>query len=159
MKRTIVLAATLAFAGCAQGQQHASLGAAAPSFSEPTVAGGTLAMSSLVGKPLWLTFFATWCPPCNEEAPLVDTVSKQYASRGLQVVGVDLAENAAKAKQFVDDHHLSYPAVVDAGALQSAYNINGMPVNVFIDKSGVVRKIEIGELSRDEMVADIKTIL
>lgn len=116
-------------------------------------------MASLVGKPLWLNFFATWCGPCNEEAPTIAAVSTQFAPRGLQIVGVDVAENATAAKAFVDKHHLNYPAVIDSGVLMDAYHINGMPVSVFIDKTGVVRKIEVGELSRDEMEADVKSIL
>jgi len=154
------MAMLIVASGCAQNaQKHAALGAPAPSFSEPTVAGTTLTMASLAGKPVWLNFFATWCPPCNEEAPAVSAVASEYSAAGLQVVGVDVLENADKAKQFVDKHHLGYPAVVDAGSLRDAYNINGMPVNVFIDKSGVVRAIEIGELSRSEMEADVKKVL
>lgn len=154
---TFALALVVALSGCAT--HHAAIGAAAPGFSEPTVDGATLTMASLAGKPLWLNFFATWCPPCNEEAPAVAAVQGEFAARGLQVVGVDVLENAAKAKEFVDKHHLNYPAVVDEGALRDAYDINGMPVNVFIDKDGIVRSIEIGELTRAEMEADVKKIL
>ncbi len=162
MKNPLVFLALVgAVAGCAQSgsPQHASIGAAAPSFSEQTATGTTPTMAALEGKPLWLSFFATWCPPCNEEAPVISSVRNEYAARGLQVVGVDVLENATKARQFVAMHHLSYPAVVDSGALRDAYDINGMPVNVFIDKSGVVRSIEIGELTRSEMEADVKKIL
>jgi cytochrome c biogenesis protein CcmG, thiol:disulfide interchange protein DsbE len=137
----------------------AKIGAQAPAFNEPTVGGTSLSMADLRGKPVYLNFFASWCPPCNEEAPDVNAVQRQFKGEGLQVVGVDILENKAKAKQFVDLHKLSYPAVVDSGALRDAYNINGMPVHVFIDRSGVVRKIEIGELSKSQMIADVKAVL
>ncbi len=116
-------------------------------------------MAQLHGKPVYLNFFATWCPPCNEEAPDVNAVQEQFKGDGLQVVGIDILEDKAKAQKFVDQHHLSYPAVVDSGALRDAYNINGMPVHVFIDSSGVIKKIEIGELSKAEMIADVKSLL
>jgi hypothetical protein len=74
-------------------------------------------------------------------------------------VGVDVLENAEKAKKFVDQHHLTYPAVVDSGTLRDAYQINGMPVAVFIDKDGNIRKIETGEITKEEMLADVKAIL
>ena len=155
-----VFALTLLLAACSgQGTQVASVGAPAPAFSEPTVAGPTLSMDSLKGKPVFIDFFATWCPPCNEEAPDVQNIAQTYKAAGLQVVGVDVLENAAKAKQFVDQHHLTYPAVVDSGALRDAYQINGMPVAVFIDKSGNVKKIETGEITKEEMLADVKAIL
>ena len=137
----------------------AKIGAQAPAFNEPTVAGPSLSMAGLRGKPVYLNFFASWCPPCNEEAPDVDAVQQQFKSDGLQVVGVDVLENEKKAQLFVDQHHLSYPAVVDSGTLRDAYNINGMPVHVFIDRSGVVKKIVIGELSKSEMIANVKSIL
>jgi thiol-disulfide isomerase/thioredoxin len=137
----------------------AKKGLLAPEWSETTLTGQTLTMASLRGKPVYLNFFATWCPPCNAEAPDVNAIAQQYAPKGLRVVGVDILENAAKAKQFVDEHHLSYPAVVDSGALRDAYNVNGMPVHVFIDRAGIVRKIEIGELSKAEMEADVKSVL
>lgn len=160
MMKTFAIIAIAALAGCAStGTTHAKVGAVAPSWSEATVAGPALASASLSGKPIWMNFFATWCPPCNDEAPVVQSVASQFAPQGLQVVGIDEMESPAKAKQFVDSHGLKYQAVVDTGVLQSAYNINGMPVNVFIDKNGVVRAIEVGELDRAQMVADVKKIL
>lgn len=154
-----LLALTALLASCSGQTQVAAVGGAAPAFSEQTVAGPTLTMDALKGKPVFLDFFATWCPPCNEEAPDVNAIAKTYGSQGLQVVGVDVLENAEKAKKFVDLHHLTYPAVVDSGALRDAYNINGMPVAVFIDKTGIIKKIETGEITKAEMLADVKAIL
>jgi len=154
------LAVLMIASGCSSGfGATASIGKAAPDWKDPLVGGGSLSMAQLRGKPVFLDFFATWCPPCNEEAPEVNAAYKAYASRGLQVVGVDVQENATKAKAFVDQHQLTYPAVVDSGALSDEYSINGMPVAVFIDKNGVVRRIEIGELSSEKLDADIKAIL
>ena len=158
-KLSMASIAILAACSAAGGSQHGAVGKPAPDWSDPTISGSTLSSSSLQGKPLWLNFFATWCPPCNDEAPTVQAVSGQFASQGLQVVGVDVQESATKAKLFVDMHRLRYPAVVDTGTLSDLYSINGMPVNVFIDKSGVVRKIEIGQLDRATMIADVKMIL
>jgi cytochrome c biogenesis protein CcmG, thiol:disulfide interchange protein DsbE len=157
----------LVVAGCAGGNSGgsgakatATVGQAAPDWSDPLVKGsGALTMAQLRGKPVFMDFFATWCPPCNAEAPMVNAAYKQYESQGLQVIGVDVQENAQKAKQFVDQHQLDYPAVVDSGTLSDQYRINGMPVGVFIDKTGVVRKIEVGQLSPDQLNADIKSIL
>ena len=162
--RSVPLVAALALlAGCASNDGSvvsvASVGKAAPAFEEPTTAGTRLAFSSLKGKAVYLNFFATWCPPCNEEAPDVNALAKEYAPRGLQVVGVDVLENPKKAKSFVDLHHLVYPAVVDDGTLRDAYRINGMPVHVFIDRTGIVRKIEIGERTKSQIDAAIRSVL
>jgi cytochrome c biogenesis protein CcmG, thiol:disulfide interchange protein DsbE len=151
----------VSLAACANnaGGAAAQVGSAAPSFDEPLVGGGSLAMSKLVGKPVMMDFFATWCPPCNAEAPEVETAYKTYAPKGLQVIGVDVQENAGKAKLFVTQHQLTYPAVVDSGTLSDAYQINGMPVTVFIDKTGVVRKIEVGQLTSSQIDTDIQAVL
>lgn len=161
MTKALVLAAAAALllAGCHNNAAVAKVGEAAPSWQEPTTTGSTLAAASLQGKPVYLNFFASWCPPCNAEAPDIIALQRQYAGRGLQVVGVDVLDSASKASSFVAAHHLDYPAVVDDGALRDAYNINGLPVHVFIDRQGIVRKIVVGELSRAQMEADVKAIL
>lgn len=118
-----------------------------------------MSSAALLGRPVYLNFFATWCPPCNDEAPWIEALSKQYASRGLQVVGVDVMENADKAALFGREHHLTYPLVVDDGTLRDAYELNGLPVHVFITAQGVVQAIRIGELSKAQMEKNIRAIL
>jgi cytochrome c biogenesis protein CcmG, thiol:disulfide interchange protein DsbE len=146
--------------GSSGANATAKVGQTAPNWSDPLVSGsGSLSMAQLRGRPVFMDFFATWCPPCNAEAPMVNAAYKQFGPQGLQVIGVDVQENAAKAKQFVDQHQLAYPAVVDSGTLSDQYRINGMPVGVFIDKNGVVKKIEVGQLSPEQLNADIQSIL
>jgi cytochrome c biogenesis protein CcmG, thiol:disulfide interchange protein DsbE len=172
MKLRLLLAAPLVLlAACSGNTSHSASGAGAntptvaavgklaPGFDEATASGGALSLASLHGKAVYLNFFASWCPPCNEEAPAVDSLQKKYGPHGFQVVGVDVLENAQKARQFETQHHLSYPAVIDQGTLRDAYNVNGLPVHVFIDRSGIIRKIEVGELTKPEMEADIKSVL
>lgn len=167
MKRFIgvaAVAATLLLIACSSGG-HASatrvarVGSPAPPWSEPTSTGGTLSLDSLRGKPIYMNFFATWCPPCNEEALDINALQKQYAARGLQTVGVDELENAKKAAQFVRKYGLVYPAIVDDGTLQTEYSVNALPVHVFIDRTGVVHKIVVGEMSKKQITAAILTIL
>jgi thiol-disulfide isomerase/thioredoxin len=139
--------------------QPARVGRAAPGWSEPSLPGPTLSLALLHGKAVYLNFFATWCPPCNEEAPAIDALARAYARRGLEVVGVDVLENARKAAAFRSEHHLAYPVVVDSGTLRDQYEVNGLPVHVFIDRGGVVRKIVVGELSPAAMRANVERIL
>jgi len=116
-------------------------------------------MASLRGKAVYLNFFATWCPPCNQEAPEINALQKQYASSGFQTVGIDELESASKAAQFVRKYGLVYPAVVDDGTLQAQYNVNGLPVHVFIDRGGVVRQIVVGQMTQAAIRAAIQKIL
>ncbi len=137
----------------------ARVGKAAPDWSEASIPGPKLSLSSLRGKAIYLNFFATWCPPCNQEAPAIDALAKEFADRGVAVVGVDVLENANKAAAFRSGHHLSYPVVVDSGTLRDQYQINGLPVHVFIGRNGVVRKIVVGELSAAMMRGNIESML
>jgi cytochrome c biogenesis protein CcmG, thiol:disulfide interchange protein DsbE len=165
-KQAIAIAfAALVACGHASGDstgsssQLARVGHQAPNWTEPSLPGPTLSLASLRGKVIYLNFFATWCPPCNEEAPSIDALARKYGPSGLQVVGVDVLENAHKAAAFRVAHHLVYPVVVDTGTLRDQYNVNGLPVHVFIDRSGIVRKIIVGELSPADMRSDVERML
>lgn len=160
----LVLAVLTACSAAANSSTSSSAGVArvghpAPSWTEPTSSGSRLSFSSLQGKPVYLNFFATWCGPCNEEAPDINALQKQFASRGLQTIGIDELENAEKAAQFTQKFGLVYPAVIDEGTLQGEYAINGLPVHVFIDRHGVIRKMVAGEMSKAEIAAAIRSIL
>jgi len=168
-KRIAAVAAlsALAFAGCERGGNAGSpassgparVGRPAPTWSEPSLPGPSLALASLHGKAIYLNFFATWCPPCNQEAPAIDALARRYGGQGLQVVGVDVLENGRKAALFRNEHRLSYPVVIDSGTLRDQYDVNGLPVHVFIDRAGVVRKIVVGELSPADMRSNVERIL
>jgi cytochrome c biogenesis protein CcmG, thiol:disulfide interchange protein DsbE len=168
MDRTAGLAVALGvlLAACARGADSsaassspAQVGRPAPSWTEPSLPGPTLSLASLRGKAVYLNFFATWCPPCNVEAPQIDALARADANRGLEVVGVDVLENAKKAASFRSEHHLFYPIVVDSGVLRDQYRVNGLPVHVFIDRNGIVRKIVVGELSPAAMRDDVERVL
>jgi cytochrome c biogenesis protein CcmG/thiol:disulfide interchange protein DsbE len=162
LTRPVAVVMLLALTNCAASTQAAgppSKGRPAPQWTEPTSTGGQLSSESLRGKPVYLNFFATWCPPCNEEAPSVNALQKKYAAKGLVVVGVDVQENAAKAEAFRKEHNLSYATVVDSGTLRDAYNVNGLPVHVFIDRTGVVQNITIGEMSPGQIENQIQHVV
>lgn len=108
---------------------------------------------------MYLNFFATWCGPCNEEAPYINQLQKAYESQGLHVIGVDELESAKDAQKFIRKFNLVYPSVIDNGTLQSQYEINGLPVHVFIERSGTISKIVVGEMNKSEIQDAIKSIL
>lgn len=153
---TLLLAATMAVASADIAQQ----GHAAPDFTAPLSNGGSLKLSSLHGKPVYLNFFANWCPPCNEEAPDVNALQKKYRKRGFTVVGVDERENARRANDFLHKHGLVYKAVVDeSGGLLQPYGAIGLPVHVFIDRRGTIKLVRNGEMSKADIEKAIRSIL
>jgi cytochrome c biogenesis protein CcmG/thiol:disulfide interchange protein DsbE len=137
------------------------VGQPAPAFSLPTVDGKTLTLASLRGKPVYLNFYATWCPPCNEEAPAIGKLSQKFKSRGLVVLGVNELESAQKAREFLTKYHLPYTAVVDAdGKAGEDYGVSiGLPVHVFIDRNGNVKTYRPGEMTPGEIETAIVGIV
>ncbi len=161
MRRFVLGAALLA--ACADPVAALAVprvGQSAPALSLPTVNGKILTLASLKGRPVYLNFYATWCAPCNDEAPTIGKLSAKYKPRGLTVLGVNELESPQKAREFLTKYHLAYEAVVDSdGVAGKDYGALGLPVHIFIDRSGVVRTYRLGEMNPEEIEAAIKSIL
>ena len=135
-------------------------GQPAPALTLPSLGGQTVTLSSLRGKPVYVNFFATWCVPCNEEATVIGKLSDRYKARGLVVLGINELEDVHKAKAFIDRYSLHYTALVDKdGKSGKDYGVLGLPVHIFINRSGVVSVYRLGEMNAEEIEAAIKGIL
>lgn len=108
---------------------------------------------------MYLNFFASWCSPCAEETPWVVGFYKKYRSRGLVTLGINELENSRKALDFAKEHGITYPVLVDDGAMGKDYGVIAMPVHVFIDRQGKVSAFRLGEMTPGEIEAAIKKIL
>jgi cytochrome c biogenesis protein CcmG, thiol:disulfide interchange protein DsbE len=136
------------------------VGQPAPSLSLPSPDGkSTVTLAGLKGKPVYLNFFASWCGPCNEEAPSIGQLRGKYAKRGLQVVGIDELDPPGKATDFQKKYGAPYALVGidESGATGRTFGTVAMPVHVFIDRKGVVRVYRIGEMNPGEIEAAIKS--
>jgi len=142
-----------------QSTGDAHVGLAAPQVDLVALDGTHLSFSKYRGKPLWVNFFATWCPPCKDELPEIERRYQSQHARGLVVLGVDQQEKPAQIKPFIGRFGLRYPVVVDRGQGAVTYDLMALPTSVFIDRSGVVRFIQIGEMSPPLMDAALAKIL
>ena len=126
-----------------------SVGSKAPDFKLDTLEGKTVSLSEITDKPTLLVFWATWCPHCRSELPVVEKVYKDLNPKGVNIIGVSLDENSAKARDFVRGNHISFPIAV-AGTksnLLGSYGITGIPTVFVLDKGGVVKARYAGEVS------------
>lgn len=110
----------------------------APDFTlERLDRGGTLTLSSLRGKGVVLNFWASWCVPCKDEAPLLEEAWQRHRGRGLVVVGVDAQDFKGDARSFMERFGLTYPVVYDGkGSTLGRYGITGFPETFFVDREG-----------------------
>jgi len=133
-------------------------GDTAPAFTLKRDTSGSVSLASLRGKPVYLNFFASWCAPCNEEAPSVVQLYGKYHPKGLVVLGVDEQEDASKAKGFAAKYKIPFNVVLDDGPMGKDYGVIALPVHVFIDRAGKISTYRMGEMSPSEIEDAIKKI-
>jgi peroxiredoxin len=140
-------AATLAYV--AMPLSAAPLAAAtsplAPDFTLKARDGSNLRLAEQQGSIVVLNFWASWCGPCRQEMPLLDTMASEYAELGVQVWGVNVEAENDEAKTFLQQVPVSFPIMFDTtNQLAKTYAVEAMPTTVIIDKNGKVRAIHRG---------------
>lgn len=119
--------------------------------------GGSLAMAGLRGHKLLVNFWATWCPPCVEEMPLLDRFARENASSGWKVIGLAV-DQAAAVRPFLTRVPVSFPiGLIGPGGIQLARSlgntVGGLPFTVVIDADGRVRERKMGQVTPAELSA------
>ena len=89
------------------------IGKPAPDFKLETLQGGFLSLSSLKGKAVIVNFWASWCLPCRDEAPLLRDAQDQFANQGLVLVGITVSDKPENSRKFVAEFGLNYPNLID----------------------------------------------
>jgi cytochrome c biogenesis protein CcmG/thiol:disulfide interchange protein DsbE len=132
--------------------KEAKLGKPAPNFTLDRVdAPGTLQLASLRGKVVVLNFWASWCYPCNQEAPTLQAAAKRWGKR-VVVLGVDVNDPTSDARKFARKFKLTYPLVHDNHNVTSPkYGISLLPETFFIDRRGKVVVHVPGEVKAAEI--------
>jgi cytochrome c biogenesis protein CcmG, thiol:disulfide interchange protein DsbE len=121
-----------------RGAEPIAVGDPAPDFTLPRLDGsGELSLASLRGQPVVLNFWASWCDPCEAEAPELEATWQRYRDRGLVVVGVNFNDLSDDAKRFARKNRMTFPLVRDrAGNTITRYRGYGVPVTYVIDRRG-----------------------
>ena len=138
-------------------------GKPAPDFTLKTLEGTDLTLSSFKGRPVVVNFFASWCGPCVDEAPLLSQAAIDTAAKKTVFLGVAYSDQAPKTKEFRDKYNLGFAVVMDDDKLESGrssvkYAITGVPETFFIDANGMVVKAVTGPLDQDSLQAGLKGI-
>lgn len=143
-------------------QENVSLeiGRKAPDFVLQDIYGKKITLSQFAGnKPVILNFWATWCPPCKQEMPLLQKYYDKHKD-GIEIIAVNMQEDPTLVKDWIKDFEITYTILLDpAEKVKQLYNIYAKPTTYFIDKKGIIRAKKLGQLSEDELSPYIKEIL
>jgi thiol-disulfide isomerase/thioredoxin len=117
------------------------------------------ALSDLKGRVVVLNFWASWCPVCKEEKPVLKTLQKQWEPKGVQFVGINSGDDIAKAKRAVKRDQVEYAQWLDEKeAIGKAWKVDSFPTTIIIDRNGKARYFVSGAIETDDL-PEFKKIL
>ncbi len=132
----------------------------APDFTLTSFEGETLTLGELRGQVVVINFWASWCPPCREEAAYLEQTWRKYKDRGVVFIGVDYVDTDKEALAYIEEFDITYFNGPDVGTrISQAYNIQGVPETFFISKTGELRGVKIGPLYPPELDERIEALL
>ncbi len=164
----LLAAALVVSGGCdrkpepAAGPGAAAPRPVAPDFTLARLDGGTLTLSDLRGKVVFVNIWATWCPPCRQEMPSMVRLYERYRDRGLEIVAVSEDRDPGAVRRFVAEYGIPFPVVMDRDkAVYRAYRATGVPETHLINKRGEVERSVIGgfDWESPEVVAEVESLL
>ncbi|MBF6606719.1 MAG: TlpA family protein disulfide reductase [Chloroflexi bacterium] len=136
------------------------VGRVAPEFRLVSLGGTTIDLADLRGRPVVLNFWASWCIPCRDEAPLLRAAQERYATLDVAFLGVVYEDSAASAQAFVDRYGIAYPSLLDPdGRTALDYGVYGIPETYFIAADGTIRDKQIGPLDATSLERQIGAVL
>ena len=147
------------------------VGQMAPELSVPLQDGTTYQLTDLDGRPVrladlrgkavWINFWASWCPPCQSETPVIRGLAERYGDRGLVVIGISVQETSQSDVQaYATRYQLGYTIAADlSGNIFRLYHPPGLPTQVFVGPEGAIRSVVLAPLTEADAVAQIEAIL
>lgn len=119
----------------------------AAEFDLPQFDGSRFVLTEYAAGPVFVYFWASWCPPCEEEAPLIQALWPEYQARGYTFVGVNIWDSEDSAREFVARHEITFPTVIDDGTTYLDYGVYGLPEAFFLRPGLQVDQKFIGALT------------
>ena len=137
-------------------------GAPAPDFTLKTLDGGEASLAQFRGQPVLINFWASWCPPCRLEMPDLVRAYEAHKAEGFVLLGINLTfqDSLPDVRAFVQEFHMTFPVLLDekGEVTQSLYRLMGLPLSVFVNREGIIVRVQIGAMTGeqiDQFVAEI----
>ncbi|HYP01095.1 MAG TPA: TlpA disulfide reductase family protein [Pyrinomonadaceae bacterium] len=136
-------------------------GVRAPSLTLESIEGRTVRLSDYRGKVVLINFWATWCPPCRAEMPVLVELQKEYGRDGLQIIGVTYQpEPREHVRSFTRKLKVNYPDVLGTPETKAVFSPDEtLPLTIIIDREGTIRGTIAGILLPEEFNVQIKPLL
>ena len=141
------------------GQVDVAAGSAVE-FSLTLYDGRVVTLSDLRGRVVMVDFWASWCTPCRQEAPILAEVYREYADQPVEFVGVNIWDRADDAANYLEAFGVPYPNGEDqSGTVAIDYGVRGIPEKFFIDREGVLRQKFVGPMHAEALRDAINALL
>lgn len=129
----------------------------APDFSLQSTNGATVTLSHFKGRVVLVNFWASWCPPCRTEMPMLDNLAKSYKAAGLVVLGLNVDVDNEARDDYLKEHPVSFPILDDSKwSTAKLYIAPSQPVTFFIDRDGNLAHVHKGYKAGDDLVYTTK---
>ncbi len=132
----------------------------APDFTLTSFDRETLTLSDLRGQVVIINFWASWCPPCRDEAAYLEATWRKYRDQGVVFIGVDYVDTEVKALAYIDEFDITYFNGPDVGMrISEDYRMGGVPETYYVAKNGELRGLKVGPLAAPELDQVIERLL
>jgi peroxiredoxin len=136
------------------------VGNIAPDFTLGSNRASRVSLSELRGKIVILNFWASWCPPCRHEVPALQTIHNEFGPRGVVVLAVNEREKLSDVERFAHDNSINFAVWLDEdGWAGNIYQARSIPTTYFIDEEGIIQAIQIGSMTREQIVTHLEKLL
>ncbi len=132
-----------------------------PTFALKDVNGNLYSSSRFAGKPTVINFFATWCPPCQEEIPGFVQVYNRHKEQGFELIGISIASDSREdLAGFLMSHRIDYRILLGDLATAKAFGgVSSIPATFFVGKDGRIKKVHVGFLSEEDFDREVRKLL
>lgn len=136
------------------------IGSPAPDFTTHNLAGDRVQLADLRGSPVIINFWATWCGPCAQEMPILQSLADRYADTGLRVLAVNTGESPAEIADWQQRLDLRYDLLLDRDqAIAALFRLRGQPSTYIVDAEGIISHIFYGPATETALINAVETDL